>query len=57
MNNRIKDILFLCLCLISISAFTQHSITGNFPPLAGQQVRLVGFEGFDIYTIDNTKVT
>jgi hypothetical protein len=41
---------------MAISAQAQHTITGNFPPLAGQQVRLVGFEGFGIYTIDSTKV-
>ena len=29
----------------------------RFPPLAGQQVRLVGFEGFGIYTIDSTIVS
>jgi len=38
-------------------AFAQHSITGTFAPLAGQQVRLVGFNGFDSYTIDSTKVS
>jgi len=57
MNNRIKDILLLCLCLISLSVFAQHSITGSFPPLAGQQARLMGFEGFDSYVIDSTMVS
>ncbi len=33
----------------------QHTITGTFPALAGQQVRLVGFNGFDIYTIDQSR--
>jgi len=51
MNNRIIDILLLCISLISIPAFAQHSITGNFPPLSGQKILLMGFDGFDIYTM------
>jgi len=47
----------LTVCLLSVSAQAQHTITGNFPPLAGQQVRLVGFKGSGIYTIDSTKVS
>jgi thiol-disulfide isomerase/thioredoxin len=57
MNNSIKITFLLCLFSISTSVFAQHIITGHFPPLAGQQVRLVSFEDFDIYTIDSTKVT
>lgn len=45
------------LSIWSINAYTQHSITGIFSPLAGQQVRLVGFGGFGIYAIDSTKVS
>jgi thiol-disulfide isomerase/thioredoxin len=44
--------------LFSITGiYAQYTITGDFPPLAGQQVRLVGFEGFGIYTIDSTTVS
>jgi thiol-disulfide isomerase/thioredoxin len=37
--------------LIPKNAFAQSTITGEFPHLARQNVRLVGFEGFEIYTI------
>ncbi len=43
--------------LLPFKSFTQHNIKGKFPPLAGQQVKLVGFQDFDIYTIDSTKVS
>jgi thiol-disulfide isomerase/thioredoxin len=43
--------------LLTFNSLAQHTITGTFPPLAGQQVRVVGFEGFGIYTIDSTKVS
>ena len=44
----------LIFCILSLCANAQHTITGYFPPLAGQLVGLVGFEGFGIYTIDST---
>jgi len=47
----------LIISLLSLNAFAQHSITGSFPFLASQHVRLIGFEGFDIYVIDSTKVS
>lgn len=47
----------LTVCVLSVNVSAQHTITGNFPPLAGQQVRMVGFEGFGIYTIDSTRVS
>jgi len=49
--------ILLIFSILSVSINAQHIITGNFPLLAGQQVRLVGFEGFGIYTIDSTKVS
>lgn len=48
---------FLITFFLSLSAFAQHSINGNFSPLAGQQVNLVGFQDFGIYTIDSTMVS
>lgn len=48
---------FLIVCLLSLSTFAQHSINGNFPPLAGQQVKLIGFQDFDIYAIDSVMVS
>jgi len=47
----------LLFSILSLNAYAQHNITGNFPYLAGQTVRLVGFEGFGIYTIDSTSVS
>ncbi len=54
-----KKIILVLFAFLSIIAKSQttYTITGNFPLLAGQQVRLVGFEGFDIYTIDSIKVS
>ena len=51
------SIIAIILGLITFQSHAQHTIKGTFPLLAGQQVRLVGFEGFDIYTIDQTKVS
>lgn len=44
-----RKLLLLSLLFITISAYAQHTIFGNFPPLAGQQIRLLGFNGFGIY--------
>ncbi|MCG2420486.1 AhpC/TSA family protein [Aequorivita sp. F47161] len=52
-----NNLQFLLLLLIPVCAFAQHSISGRFPPLAGQQVKLVGFQDFGIYTIDSTQVS
>lgn len=51
------NIRIIALFIILISSYTQaqHTITGKFPALANQQIRLVGFEGFDIYTIDQAR--
>ena len=43
--------------ILSLNAYSQNTITGNFPLLAGQQIHLVGFDGFGIYTIDSTSVS
>lgn len=53
--NKLSTILILSI--ISLNVYAQYTITGDFPALAGQQVRLVGFKGFGIYTIDSTTVT
>ncbi len=47
----------LLFFLLSLSVFGQYKISGSFPPLAGQQVKLVGFRDFGIYTIDSTTVS
>lgn len=41
--------------LISSQACAQNTITGTFPPLANQSVKLVGFNGFDTYEIAKGK--
>lgn len=44
------------LLLICNPAFSQNTISGNFPELSGQYVKLVGIEGFHSYIIDSIKV-
>ena len=48
-------ILWLFL-LIPLPTIAQQTITGTFPKLANQKVRLVGFEGFNTYPIDSMQV-
>ncbi len=43
--------------LLSLKVFAQYNIKGSFPPLAGQNVKVVGFEDFGVYTIDSTTVS
>jgi len=50
---KIKTIIVLLS--IFVSAYAQNNITGTFSGLTNQQIKLVGFKGFDIYTIDNTQ--
>lgn len=49
--------LFLISIIISTAGMAQHKVSGSFPTLAGQQVKLVGFQDFGIYTIDSTSVS
>lgn len=44
------------LFLLSLNTFAQNTISGKFPLLAGQEVKLMGFENFDSYVIDSTEV-
>jgi len=48
--NTIIVLLFTCAF-----AHSQNTITGTFPGLANQQINLIGFEGFDAYSIDSVK--
>ncbi len=48
--NAIIVLLFIC-----IFAYSQNTIKGSFPELANQQVKLIGFEGFETFAIDSTK--
>ena len=49
--------LFILFFVLSIKAFAQYEITGQFPPVGNQQVKLIGFQGFETYTIDSTVVS
>lgn len=48
---------FLISSLVSLNAFAQHNISGNFPALAGQEVKLMSFQEFGNYAIDSIKVS
>lgn len=47
----------LIILFSGIELFSQNTITGNFSSLGNQSVRLVGFDGFEIYTIDSVKAS
>ncbi|TVQ17574.1 MAG: hypothetical protein EA361_02280 [Bacteroidetes bacterium] len=49
-----KYLAFVLLCF-TVGIVQAQSITGTFPALANQQIKLTGFEGFTIYTIGNAK--
>ncbi len=51
--------LFLLSIAISFSAlsYTQNSVTGTLTSLAGQQIKLAGFDGFNTYVIDSMKAS
>ncbi|MEI8204655.1 MAG: DUF4369 domain-containing protein [Bacteroidota bacterium] len=54
----IKNYLSLIsACFLTVNAIAQHSITGNFQKLAGQQVSLFGYEGFATMPIDSCIVS
>jgi thiol-disulfide isomerase/thioredoxin len=46
----ITVLLFIYAC-----AYSQNTVTGTFPGIANQQVKLVGFEGFNTYVIDSVR--
>ena len=52
---KVKLLLFSFFCF-SI-AYSQHAISGDFPYLAGQYVRLTAFKDFGTFTIDSVKVS
>ena len=49
--------VFLTFNFINFQLFTAfgQNITGTFADLANQQIKLVGFNGFDTYTIDSAQ--
>jgi hypothetical protein len=50
-----KIIIINILLLIYAFAYSQRTITGTFPNLANQQIKLSGFNGFQTYPIDSVK--
>jgi len=51
-----KSIIFtLTHLLIITSVWSQNTVTGTFSGIANQQIKLVGFNGFDTYVIDSTQ--
>jgi thiol-disulfide isomerase/thioredoxin len=57
MGKIMKGYLIFIFCFLSVSVSAQGTIIGNFPHLAGQQVILSGFNGFNTNAIDSTNVT
>ena len=49
--------MLLGFFLIVFSAMGQQSIMGNFPELAGKEIHLKGFSGFNSYAIDSIKIS
>jgi hypothetical protein len=52
-----KVIIINILLLIYAFAYSQNTVTGTFSGIANQQVKLIGFEGFNTYVIDSVKVS
>ena len=52
----IKALFNIILFSVSTVSYSQSTITGTFPALSNQQVKLAGFEGFNTYTIDSARV-
>ncbi len=50
-----KIFIINILLLLSIFVYSQNTITGTFPDIANQQIKLVGYNGFDTYAIDSTQ--
>jgi peroxiredoxin len=48
-----KVYVIISLFFIYVYSYSQNIITGTFPALANQQIKLLGFDGFDTYTIDS----
>lgn len=60
MSDPVKHAKIIVLCYLfamGLPLDAQQSITGHFPELKGQQVKLLGFSGFDVQPIDSTIVS
>ena len=57
-NRNIKVfILLLFITLCSSWGYAQYTITGNFPLLKNQVIRLAGYNGLAVYAIDSVRVS
>jgi thiol-disulfide isomerase/thioredoxin len=50
-----KIIIISVLWLVCAFAYSQKTITGTFPGVANQQIKLSGFNGFQTYPIDSAQ--
>lgn len=50
-----KTFIINILLLVSAFVYSQNTITGTFPGLINQQIKLIGFNGFDTYVIDSIR--
>lgn len=50
-----KIIIINILLLVSVFIYSQNTITGTFPGIANQQIKLIGFNGFNSYVIDSVQ--
>ena len=55
MTNKICSFFLLAL-FFSFQGYSQQTISGNFPSLKNQTIRLMGFNGMGTYAIDSTLV-
>lgn len=52
-----KIITITILILITVFGYSQNTVTGIFLGLSNQQIKLVGYKGFEIYGIDSTQIS
>jgi thiol-disulfide isomerase/thioredoxin len=50
-----KIITITILILVSVFVYSQNTITGTFLGLNNQQIKLIGFNGFNTYVIDSVQ--
>ncbi|MFO7863560.1 MAG: redoxin domain-containing protein [Salinivirgaceae bacterium] len=48
-----KILIITILIFVTVFVYSQNTITGTFPGIANQQIKLSGFNGFDTYVIDS----
>jgi len=52
-----KIVIIHILLLVSAFVYSQNTVTGTFPGIANQQIKLFGFNGFDTYVIDSIRAS